>query len=190
MPPFPVPRLPGDVVDSPDSFVFWLQGLLILLALLPVAVTGVRDFRKGALVGKRRLRFWIYAAFQIVACASVLNWGKAPQIFHFLTSTLGLHAAQILVSIIVLFAGWCVHTLRQWSKLYFGMMQIGFGVVSAVVVVSAVNLTSINLSNVSLAQLVTLLGCVFVIGRGLTDCHEARHPKESAVASDKVTAYP
>jgi hypothetical protein len=104
----------------------------------------------------------------------VFNEARLPAVWRFLVRTFGLHGTQALTILIVLGFGYVAHQFKLRNKLYYGYLEILFGVVSATMVVTRVNFAAVEFTDLTLSQMVALIGAAYVVARGLTNCHEAR----------------
>jgi hypothetical protein len=93
-----------------------------------------------------------------------------------MVAVLGLHLTQALAIAFVIALGFAASEFKLRGKLYYGMVEVFFGVISSVAIVSRVNFTPIPVSQMSLAQVTALVGSVYVVARGFTNIHEAKHP--------------
>jgi len=104
-----------------------------------------------------------------------------PRVFHFVTGAVGLHSTQFIVAMLVVAAGFGAHRFKQTSKLFYGYSEVAFGVLSAVLVVTRINFVAAEFRSLSLAQYGTLVGCAYVVARGLNNISEAKQEKTAPV---------
>ncbi len=123
---------------------------------------------------------WSFIGFMAVFVSfglSTLYAASYPEIPAKIVAVLGLHLTQALAIVFVFALGFAAFEFKLRGKLYYGIVEVFFGVVSSVAVVSKVNFTPIPVSQMSLAQVTALVGSMYVVARGFTNTHEARHPK-------------
>jgi hypothetical protein len=166
----PVGRGPSDQILLP-SLPVWLQALFLLLIIVFYGWAGVREYRTGRL----RRSFWLAPAGTILALLLIFNQGRYTGIGTWVVAVLGLHATQALAAVIVIFLGWGAHEFKRRSKLYYGYLEVCFGALSAIAIVTTVNFVAVQFSNLRLTQILGLVGSAYVVARGLNNCYEARH---------------
>jgi hypothetical protein len=169
----PLPEPPGHLgVSSPLSI--WFALAIILPVALFFTLLVLRDYRRGRMA---RGQWGIYA---LIMSSCVISFFDAttndfePRLFHYLTSAIGLHGTQVLVALLVVACGWCAHRFKQINKLWYGYVEIVFGVFSSVMIVSRVDFAAVEFRNLSLAQFGTLVGAAYVVARGLNNVAESK----------------
>jgi hypothetical protein len=75
---------------------------------------------------------------------------------------------QLLVIFAVMFSGWILHRFKQWNQYLYGVTETAFGVASIIRVASGIGQQAL------LTQWTIIVGCVYIIARGLNNCHEAK----------------
>lgn len=98
-----------------------------------------------------------------------------PQIPAKIVAVLGLHLTQFLAVFIVFVLGFAASEFKLHGKLYYGIVEVFFGMISSVAVVTRVHFTPVAVSQMSLAQVTALVGSVYVVARGFANIHEAKH---------------
>jgi len=151
---------------------------MIYMTITIVSVIGwnlYHEIKRAKKEGRRPE--WSFIWFMVVFVSfglSTLYAASYPEIPAKIVAVLGLHLTQALAIALVPALGFAAFQFRLRSKLYYGMIEVLFAVISAIAVVSRVNFTSIPVSQMSLAQLTALVGSVYVVTRGLTNIYEAR----------------
>jgi hypothetical protein len=172
----PNPLPPGTPTPGPLSLPAWQQAVAILTILLLYGWEGVRAYKAGRLTGKTRRDFWIVVVFQIVGFLAWFNEARLPGIWRYLASNLGLRVTQMITLMLVIGLGWCAYRFKLRNKLYYGYLQVFFGLLSAAAVIQNINFAVADLSNETLAHSVALIGAAFVVANGLRNRYEAKHP--------------
>ena len=85
------------------------------------------------------------------------------------TRILGLHGIQITLLTSVIAIGWIAHKFKMRNQLWYGVVEIFFGIGSG----ASVSF-SMSPGRAMFAQLVTLAGCAYVVARGFNNVTEAR----------------
>jgi hypothetical protein len=100
-----------------------------------------------------------------------------------LTHTIGLHLAQIVVSAGVIAAGFLGHWFKGRNQWWYGFVEVIFGSASGVVVGF-----TMFAGQPLLTQWVTLVGCAYVISRGLNNISDSKKKKALPLPSPLETA--
>lgn len=100
--------------------------------------------------------------------------GYYPWIPARIFAVLGLHGTQLLAVVLVVLIGFAASKFKQRSKLYYGIVEVLFGMISSIAVVSRVNFTPLPVSQMTLAQVAALVGSVYVVARGFNNIQEAK----------------
>jgi hypothetical protein len=93
----------------------------------------------------------------------------ASRVFATLIHAVGLHLAQIVVSIGVISAGILGHWFKRKNQRWYGFVEVVFGSASGIVIGF-----TMFAGQPLLTQWVTLVGCAYVISRGLNNMSEAK----------------
>lgn len=117
----------------------------------------------------------VYTVFLfLLALAGYYPWIPAR-----IVGVLGLHLTQLLAVVLVFFIGFAASKFKLRSKLHYGIVEVLFGVISSIAIVSRVNFTPLPVSQMTLAQVAALVGSVYVVARGFNNIHEAKKDSRS-----------
>ena len=108
---------------------------------------------------------------------------RQKTIAQFLFEKIGIHLTQVLTAVIVVAVGFGAHRFKQVNKLWYGRNEVLFGVISAVFVVSRIDFGAVEFKSLSLAQFGTLVGCAYVVARGLNNVSEAKAERLSLAST-------
>jgi hypothetical protein len=115
-----------------------------------------------------RERFWLIAMFFVAWCIAIVLRLAAlmlPAIFQ----TANVHKVQATVAAGIVAAGFLAFEFKRWNQLWYGTVEVGFGIASAFLLAF-----STMPSEMHLTQWASLVGCAFVVGRGRNNVEEAR----------------
>jgi|SRR5882724_10695353 len=112
----------------------------------------------------------------IIGAAIALGPPIGRRVFESLENLVGLHPVQVLLCFTVMGAGAYAFWFKRRNQLWYGIVEVMFGSASGVAV--AFGITS---TKASLSQWATLVGCAYVIARGLNNCAEAEERKSGLV---------
>lgn len=84
---------------------------------------------------------------------------------------LGEHVAQIAIAVVAVTIGACMHWFKRQNLMLYALIEIAFGVASAFSVSQ-----SMNMSTVMLTQVAALVGCAFIVSRGLDNLALTQRP--------------
>jgi hypothetical protein len=136
-------------------------------------------------VGESALQIVVSSALAVVM---TFVFAEAQQhgakLFSYLGHLLGVRGAQIVLITVICAAGWFAHEYKRRQQIRYGMLEVLFGVVSAV----SVGLSMIP-GNSTLTQWVALVGSGYVIARGLNNVRDGRTEKlriEAILLSQKA----
>jgi hypothetical protein len=172
---------PGSVLQNqppptPESKLAFLVLFVINLGL--VVWTLGRTLYHEHKAGKKL--DWVRISYAFVFLAfmwSLLLAGNYPAIPAKIVAVLGLHLTQVLAVVLVAVLGFEAYRFKLRSKLYFGMVEVVFGIASSAAVVTRVHFTSVPVSQMTLPQVTALVGSAFIVARGFTNWHEAKDTK-------------
>jgi hypothetical protein len=170
----PPPQTPGEK----RAWLFILISMTIMMVFNLVRIQ-YHEYQTAKRAGKKPswLLMWFMPVFALIMLVPL--YGAAfPEVPAKIVAVLGLHVTQALAIVFAIAVGFAAFAFKLRSKLYYGTVEVFFGVISSIAVVSRVNFTSIPVSQMSLAQVTALVGSVYVVARGLTNIYEARHPKQ------------
>jgi hypothetical protein len=102
-----------------------------------------------------------------------LGYHYGSKIFWFLGKTLGKGGADSVLVLVVCGVGYLAHRFKQWQQGWYGLTEIGFGVISA----ANVAFTMIP-GNSTLPQWIGLLACIYITVRGLGNLNEVIERKK------------
>lgn len=109
--------------------------------------------------------------------------GKYGQItFLFLVSSLGLHVAQIFVSTSVILAGIAAHLFKKRNQMMYGLVEVAFAAAFAFSISAG-----LSPEKVFLSQWAALVGCAYVVARGLNNFTDGQKQDQSP---DRAAAIP
>lgn len=138
---------------------------LVLTATTMIALMAVQTYYtpRGAI----RMRDIMNALVSAALFVSVLDYGDL--IYDRLVSEVGSHAIQIGIAVATITIGTLAHWLRGKNQTLYGLIEIAFAVASAFVITQGMS-TAKGL----LAQVTALVGCAYVVARGLGNVAEGR----------------
>jgi len=100
-----------------------------------------------------------------------------PRTVTSLSSSLGIRNIQFSIAVGVIIVGVLAFLFKRKNQLLYGITEICFGIVSAVTLA-----TSALPSEMRLTQWASLVGCVYVVARGLANVSDAlRNPSFAEV---------
>ena len=166
---------PGGPPSGPLALAPWLQIVLFLPLLVLYGWQIFKSYRAGTLTKKKRGDLWILVTLQFGGFLAVFNEARLPGMWRYLLAVAGLYFTQAFAAVTVFVLGWFAYVFKRRNKLYYGYLEVFFGMLSAVMVVRSVNFAAIGL-----AQGVAVVASAYVVARGLTDCYEAKHPTTPA----------
>ena len=170
----PLPHLGGH--PEPPPTPSWLQAIAYAAVAAYFAVTGFREYKR-----RGRLVYRDFASALIVTlmgAVAVLNVTRLTGVGPKIVSVLGVHLTQLLAVLIVVLFGWAAHVcLSCRNQLLYGCVEVAFGTLSAMAVVTRGNFQALQFANLGLAQCVALAGSVYVVARGLNNYSEAVEKK-------------
>jgi hypothetical protein len=152
-------------------------------------VTMTRDANErqgtGANRELARIAEWLSKILVGTALATLPQLAKVygSRLFGILTHTIGLHLAQIVVSAGVIAAGFLGHWFKGRNQWWYGFVEVIFGSASGVVVGF-----TMFAGQPLLTQWVTLVGCAYVISRGLNNISDSKKKKALPLPSPLETA--
>lgn len=97
-----------------------------------------------------------------------------PNTLRYIANRAGAHFTQMLVAGIVIGAGWSAARFKRQNQRWYGYVEVFFGVMSAIAIVSRTNFAAVEFAALSLAQYGGLIGSAYVVARGLTNIREAK----------------
>jgi hypothetical protein len=159
--------------EAPPTLPAWVQVLILIPIVGIYAWTCIQDLRNGRRPGRD---FWIAALGTILASLLLFNEGRLTGIESKVTSILPLHAIQFLAVLVVVLLGWGAHRFKRRSKRLYGIVEILFGALSAIAVVTRFKFAAVEISQMSLSQFSALVASSYVVARGLNNYYEAKHP--------------
>jgi predicted membrane channel-forming protein YqfA (hemolysin III family) len=158
------------------------EQLLVWLSVLPSGlVIGHRFFFPDREEG----RIVQFAGYLSIATIFIYLGLLLRTLFLFLTDTLGLKVAQIIVAIVVIGLGVAAHKFKRRNQRLYGVCEIIFGSTSAIGIASGLSSTGVLFS-----RWAALAGCVYVVARGLNNCTEAREKAMAKLAENYDPAVP
>ena len=140
----------------------------------------VRDLREflrftGYVIAGSRKFLWLFMnAYVSVFAAVIIAFSFAAMIVFsrmygyrlYVDSVrvFGTYYTQLLIGIIVITTGLLAHRFKQWNQIWYGAVEVIFGCVSSIAIAS-----SLSPSNRILGPLSSLIGCAYVIARGMNN---------------------
>jgi hypothetical protein len=90
-------------------------------------------------------------------------------LLRFADAVQGTHSAKIVLTVVVILAGIFAHFLKRLDQYFYGVIEVYFGMVSTVA-------STIYLSwdKATPVQAMSLIGCAYVIARGLNNIFDAK----------------
>lgn len=89
--------------------------------------------------------------------------------FESIVLLVGIHKAQLLVFFTIISLGVVAHGIKRLNQSNYGMLEIVFGAVSAFSISS-----NMKPGEPLFGKWAVLIGCAYVIARGLNNVHDAR----------------
>jgi len=170
----PHPGLPNQPPQTPASRAAFLQ-IVIYMVIAVASIIGWNLYQEHK-AGKRPHWSMLWGVVVFILYGLFLLSLDYPQIPAKIVAVLGLHLTQGLAVVFVAVLGFAASKFKLHGKLYFGIVEVFFGVISSVAVVTRVNFTPVPVSQMNLAQVTALIGSVYVVARGFTNIYEAKHP--------------
>ena len=95
-------------------------------------------------------------------------------VYIYSIQVLGTHSTQLIIALIVIASGLIAHLFKQRNQIWYGTVEMIFGSVSSLAI-------SANLSSGStiLGPLSSLIGCAYVIARGLNNISDGRIKRDA-----------
>jgi hypothetical protein len=94
---------------------------------------------------------------------------KGPALYAMTSRAIGPHLTQFIIGASVVFIGFAAHWFKGKSQRWYGRVEVLFGIASGFSI--ALNLSA---DHAWLPQGATLVGCAYVIARGLNNSSEAK----------------
>jgi len=98
------------------------------------------------------------------------------RIYQWLVELIGAYKAQDSIAVVVVATGFGAAWFKRKSQKWYGFVEIGFGIISGFSI--ALNMTIIT---AALPQWASLVGCAYVIARGLNNVSDAEKVALTAV---------
>jgi len=92
-----------------------------------------------------------------------------PAIYAAMARVLGAHLSQFIIGLFIATMGFVAHRFKQRNQRWYGMVEVMIGIVSGFSI--AFGMVP---SHVVLAQWASLIGCSYVIARGLNNVSDAK----------------
>jgi hypothetical protein len=160
------PPEPGSVYVAPPP---WANILVIIVSALFFSLILYRGYRAG-----KSFRWEISISLAAFLIGVAVNRGYDQKLLSFLTRTVGPHFTQFLVAVTVIAVGWGAHLFKRRNQLVYGYVEAFIGVMSAIAIVSRTNFAAVQFTTLTLAQYGTLVGCAYVVARGLNNVQDAK----------------
>jgi cation transport ATPase len=97
----------------------------------------------------------------------ILSYGSRT--YEVITGEFGEHAVQIAIALVTILIGVGVHFFRIKNLTLYALVEIAFGVASAFVISAGLSTAGRFLPRVA-----ALVGCAYIVGRGLENLEKAR----------------
>jgi hypothetical protein len=166
----PLLYLPAPTPESIRASHIWTIFIVIFFAL-GFVWTAYRDYKEG------KKPQWHLIWYVILFTSVMLFFTFAtdyPQVPAKIVAVLGLHLTQLLAAVVVAALGFAASEFKLRSKLYYGTIEVFFGVISSIAVLTKVHFTPVPVSQMSLAQVTALVGSAYVVARGFTNIREGK----------------
>jgi CDP-diglyceride synthetase len=167
----PLSYLPTPTPESKRGALIWVISIVILNAL-GFVWTVYRNYKEGK---KPKWHLIWYVVFFTLVMLFFESATDYPQIPAQIVAVLGLHLAQLLAVVLVAVLGFAASEFKLRSKLYYGTLEVFFGMVSSIAVVTRVHFTPVPVSQMTLPQITALVGSIYVVARGVTNIREAKN---------------
>jgi hypothetical protein len=123
----------------------------------------LRDWR----IVRQFLISWAFAAVGGVATNVLFSFG--PRLYKLSTRLIGPHLTQVLIAIAVICMGVIAHWFKRLNQRSYGIVEVVFGCVSGLCI--ALSMTP---ATAALTQWASLVGCSYVVARGLNNMYDAK----------------
>lgn len=131
-------------------------------SLLP----NLRDVHRWRKFSSDLVRELIFVAATYGAMVLFGNYGKSTYLY--LVRVVGPHRTQFIIWLGICAVGLVAHYFKRMSQRWYGMVEVIIGVASAFSI--AIGLAP---DRISLAQWSSLVGCAYVIARGMNNVYDA-----------------
>jgi len=112
-----------------------------------------------------------------------LVWNHGPAWFAFASHILGIYGAQSTTAAAVIVAGVCAHWFKQKKQKWYGMVEVAFGGVAGWSICF-----TLAPGQALFSQWAALVGCAYVIARGLNNWAEANEKMKPKLTAGQVAA--
>lgn len=85
-----------------------------------------------------------------------------------LSSIVGVYGVQFIIAVVVIVSGFLAFSFKRKYRFWYGMVEIGFGISSAITLAFSATPSEMHLSQWS-----SFAGCVYVIARGRNNVNDA-----------------
>jgi hypothetical protein len=92
------------------------------------------------------------------------------------------------VAVTVVSAGWSAHHFKRLNQLVYGYVEVFFGTISAIAIVSRTNFAAVQFTTLTLAQYGALVGCAYVVARGLNNVQDSRDRQRTGETETETTS--
>jgi len=119
----------------------------------------------------------VFAAVMITfGFAAMLAFVKmyGYRIYAYSVQVLGTHFTQLMIGFIVIACGWMAHRFKRKNQVRYGAVEVIFGAVSAFAIAS-----SLSPASRMLGPLTSLIGCAYVIARGMSNVSEGKLKRDA-----------
>lgn len=110
------------------------------------------------------------------------HYHLSSALFNWVARTTSLYGAQFLVAIVVISLGFAAHLFKRINQRWYGGVECAFGVIYGVSTAFG-----IRPGEPMFGHWATLVGCIYIIARGLNNISDARG---KAKALRKIAAPP
>ena len=101
-----------------------------------------------------------------------------PSIYKWASDVLGTHPTQLIIGVMVAASGWLAHWFKGRDQRWYGIVEVFFGAASGFAIA-----LSIDSNKPWPPQAATLVGCAYVIERGLNNMRVAKTRLEANTSS-------
>ncbi|HUA33599.1 MAG TPA: hypothetical protein VMA09_08330 [Candidatus Binataceae bacterium] len=141
--------------------------LFTVLTVLGVAAVGARYFPG--------LRVRAFDVIESLASAAVfvVFYYYGDIAYDKVAAELGEHVAQIAIAVVAVATGAFMHWFKRRNLMLYALIEVAFGVASAFSISQ-----SMNTSSILLTQVAALVGCAFIVSRGLDNLALTQRPAQ------------
>jgi 4-hydroxybenzoate polyprenyltransferase len=124
--------------------------------------------REDIVSKERLLKFGMALFVWAIVIVFRLAYLLLPYAVATVSSYVGIHGVQLVLSGIVVLFGFLAYEVKKKKQLWYGRVEICFGIGSAIALSF-----SVSPGDIHLTQWASLVGCIYVIARGMNNVNDA-----------------